>query len=214
MKFIILGLLTLFSHTAFSLEIELKDSSTSESYCDSTNPRCFFDFRTKRNAQNTAKSRAKNKTEAKCIHNGGSIVSSESQRSSCSKIRAWIDYYICSASHKVICETSPNNDLTINHEVAKRCSKTIGAVALVRNGSHTINFKQINSACDYASATSSNNLLLNCMSKSLNHDRGASVYYALRYCDITNRQKRIQEWIDILPFFPNNNFLYIYENKF
>lgn len=207
-------LLLLGSMSSFAAKVELSDTGSGTRYCKQKNPRCTLDFSTKSKARDAAKSNARDKAEYQCSSKGGKILNSKNLNSRCTKITAWIDYYSCSASHRVSCETSPNGNISVDDKKLKKCNASLGAASLAYNRKDPVGTKQMNSACIYAVSQNNEELLKNCLVNSLIQDQGAATHVALKYCDLANRDGKLQDWINTLPYFDGYNFEYIYENKF
>ncbi|MGI4992109.1 hypothetical protein ACRXCV_05740 [Halobacteriovorax sp. GFR7] len=207
-------LLFIFMNVAYGAKVELKASGSGQSYCDTTNPRCIFDFSTSANAKSNAKADAKMEAEYMCASKGGKLLSSTNTGSRCSKVRGWTDSYVCSATHKVLCETNPNGNIRVDRLSVKQCVASLSMISSIHNTKDPTYTKQMDNACTYATLVENTDELENCLTISLKQDTSASTYFALKYCDLTNREGRLNDWSNTLPFFDGYNFRYIYENKF
>lgn len=214
MKLLIFILLNTLCLTSFASVVEVVKTGSGTSSCTSNNPRCLFDFQTKGACRAAAIYDAKSLAEYTCSKNGGIVKDGKVIDTKSTKVTAWVDYYVCAASYKVICDPNPARNDLASEDQDRQCKVDLLRISKKYNTGDVVEDMQLLSACKSAIAGSYTSSLETCLEKSLKQDTAAATWYALKYCDLAGKAGRIDDWNATLAMFDGYNFEYIYNNKF
>lgn len=105
MKFLVLAILITTSQATWAQRtVTVKGSGTGYGVCWKSNPRCSFDFTTRRECKDNAKDEAKENAEYNCHRKGGTITDEAYvTKSDSKKTTGWLDTYDCYAVAEVKC---------------------------------------------------------------------------------------------------------------